>query len=36
LVNRAQFGALDALDCPMGEADCPAITKIRKQAARKK
>jgi hypothetical protein len=35
LVNRAQFGALNALECPIGEADCPAIKKIRKESAKR-
>jgi hypothetical protein len=35
LVNRAQFGPLDALECPIGEAECPAIKKIRKEAAKR-
>jgi hypothetical protein len=36
LVNRQQFGPADALECPIGDADCPAITKIRKAASRKR
>ncbi|MCU0270920.1 MAG: hypothetical protein MUF83_20055 [Acidimicrobiales bacterium] len=28
LVNRGQFGPLDNLQCPVGEADCPAIAEI--------
>jgi hypothetical protein len=35
LVNRAQFGSVDALECPIGEADCPAIKKIRKESAKR-
>jgi len=35
LVNRVQFGPLESLECPIGEADCPAITKIRKEARKK-
>jgi hypothetical protein len=35
LVNRVQFGLLEALECPIGEADCPAITKIRKESRKK-
>jgi hypothetical protein len=35
LVNRAQFGPVDALECPIGEADCPAIKKIRKESAKR-
>lgn len=35
LVNRAQFGPLDAMECPIGEADCPAIARIRKEAKKK-
>ncbi len=30
LVNRGQFGPADNMVCPVGEADCPAITKLRK------
>ena len=30
LVNRGQFGPADNMICPVGEADCPAITKLRK------
>lgn len=35
LVNRAQFGPPDSMECPMGEADCPAITRL-KRGSRKK
>jgi hypothetical protein len=30
LVNRGQFGPADKMVCPVGEADCPAITKLRR------
>ena len=29
LVNRGQFGPDDAMHCPVGEADCPAITQLQ-------
>jgi hypothetical protein len=35
LVNRAQFGPVDAMECPIGEADCPAIAKIAREAKRR-
>ena len=30
LVNRGQFGPADNMTCPVGEADCPAITQLSK------
>ena len=30
LVNRGQFGPADAMTCPVGESDCPAITQLQK------
>jgi hypothetical protein len=30
LVNRGQFGPADNMICPVGEADCPAIAKLKK------
>jgi Domain of unknown function (DUF4193) len=30
LVNRGQFGPSNNMVCPVGESDCPAITKLRK------
>lgn len=35
LVNRAQFGPLEALECPVGEGDCPAIAAILEDADRR-
>jgi len=35
LVNRQQFGPIDALECPIGDADCPAIAKIRKSSRKR-
>lgn len=35
LVNRQQFGPSDALECPIGDADCPAIAKIRKSSRKR-
>jgi hypothetical protein len=31
LVNAAQFGPPDHLECPVGEAVCPAMAQVRKQ-----
>jgi hypothetical protein len=30
LVNRGQFGPPDAMTCPVGESDCPAIAQLQK------